>query len=108
MPSPSAYSARPAVNRASKNPAFCHFFQVCSICMGEQSSHHSQGLRNAPQKLLRALVLLRGEELLRRCLLDDLALREEAHAIGKLLRKTHLVRDHQHGQVVLAAEIADD
>ncbi|MNF57976.1 hypothetical protein D3C84_395180 [compost metagenome] len=48
------------------------------------------------------------EDLLRRALLVNLTLVEEAHTIGELPGKPHLVRDHQHGQVVFGAELADN
>ena len=41
-------------------------------------------------------------------LLADLALVEEADSVGEFLREAHLMRDHQHGQVVFAAQLADD
>ena len=53
--------------------------------------------------LLRMLVQLGG-----RALFVDLPLVEEAHPIRELTGKAHLVGDHEHGQVVLAAEPADD
>lgn len=40
----------------------------------------------------------RGEELLRRSLLDYRALRNETHAVGEFLGEARLMRNHQHGE----------
>src|SRR5262249_24153900 len=56
---------------------------------------------NLGQELLAAVRLGRGEELLRRALLDHLALVHEDHAMGNAAGKSHFVRDAHHRHAVL-------
>src|SRR5215470_8994713 len=56
---------------------------------------------NLGQELLPAVRLRRGEELLRRALLDHLALVHEDHAVGDAAGKPHFVRDAHHCHAVL-------
>src|ERR1700738_3447461 len=62
---------------------------------------------NRAQELLRALMLRGSEELLRWRLFNDLALRKETHAVREFLGESHLVSHHQHGEIVLVAQLSN-
>src|SRR6185437_2119212 len=68
----------------------------------------SYRIEHGAQEMPRPLALRLSEELAGRALLLDLAAVEEGDAVGELLGEAHLVRHHQHGEVVLRAELADD
>src|SRR3954447_18880283 len=50
----------------------------------------------------------RSKHDVRRALLDDLARIEEAHPVGDLAGKSHLMGDDDHGEAMLMGQIADD
>src|SRR5919198_4499821 len=59
------------------------------------------------QELRRSRLLRRGEDLVRRTLLEDAALVQEADAIGHVPGEPHLVRRDQHRHAALG-KLADD
>src|ERR1700722_15383819 len=60
------------------------------------SASQPAGVDDAPQETAGAFVRRLAEQLRRRSLLDDLPVREEAHAAGDIAREPHLVRGDQH------------
>ena len=62
--------------------------------------------RNGGEQTLRVLVLRRGEELLRRGGLDDLALEHHGDAIGEVGDDAHVVGDQDDRGAVLVAQVA--
>src|SRR5450759_3161586 len=59
-------------------------------------------VQDLPQKIAGRFMLRVAEELLRCCLLDDLAVGHENHAVGHAAGKTHFVCDAQHGHAVVS------
>lgn len=68
----------------------------------------SDGRAYRAEELAGPCPLLRREELLGWGLLLDVPAAEETDPIGDVAREFHLVRDHQHGEVVFGGQLADD
>ena len=66
------------------------------------------GTDDGAQEILRAPLRRRVEKARGRCVFDDLAAIDEADAIGKFPRKTHLMRHHQDSQVAFRGEHANN
>ena len=65
---------------------------------------HSALTDDLAQELADTLVFRVGEEMLRRALLDDLAVGHEDNAVGHRAGEAHLVGDDHHGDVLLVSQ----
>src|SRR5881409_3723408 len=83
-----ATSAAESDMRTAATPA------ACTSRTGR--SRHLLGLEHAGQELARPRLARSGEDLLRRALLENAAVVEEANLVRHLARKTHLVRGEHH------------
>src|SRR2546425_10944826 len=69
-------------------------FSLSNISIERYSQ--AAGVDDPLQELLRPLLSRRGEDLLRRALLEDPALVQEADPVGDVAREAHLMRGDQH------------
>src|SRR6478735_3102825 len=95
-PSPRDFIWVPPCVVARGTPCACRFLRACwsvtSVCsVGEDLA----------EEVLGARALRRGEELLGRGDLDDLAVGHEDHPVGRLAREAHLVGDDDHRHALL-------
>ena len=77
------------------------------LAAGSGSHASDRGAHSAP-KLPRSFASRRGEDIGRRALLTRSSVAEEANPSEMVPREFHLVSDHQHRQVVLGRQLADD
>ena len=70
--------------------------------------HALTGIENGAQELSCAVILRILEQLVRMSLLGDIACIKKTHPIRDLSGKSHLMRDHEHGQAMLGGKFSDD